>query len=197
MRTEPVVTPADWVAGPRQGEWTYDAYAALPNDEQRYEIIEGLLLLVMSAHSPQHQRVVGRVSRYLSTYVEHTGLGEVFIGPLDIELTPTTVVQPDIIVLLKTSSTETTSTHIKGAPDLIIEVSSPSTVGHDRSRKRQAYARAGAREYWFVDPLAHTIEILLLKGETYTSLGVFSGGLTLPSLIVPALKEVAAEKFFQ
>ena len=191
-----VITPADWVLGPKQGEWTYDAYAALPDDGQRYEIIDGVLLLMMFAQSPQHQRVVGRISRYLSTYVENADSGEVFIGPLDVELFPKTVVQPDILVILKTGAAKITPTHIKGVPDLAVEVSSPSTVGHDRSTKQKAYERAGVREYWFVDPLAHTIEILVLKGKKYTSLGVFSGELTLPSLVVPELEEVAAEKFF-
>lgn len=191
-----VVTPADWVSGPKQGEWTYDSYAALPDDGQRYEIIDGVLLLMMFAHSPQHQRIVGRISRYLSTYVDNTSLGEVFIGPLDVELFPKTVVQPDILIILKTGSAKITSTHIKGVPDLTVEVSSPGTVGHDRSVKQKAYERAGVREYWFVDPLAHTIEILVLKGKTYSSLGVFSGEQTLPSLVVPALEEVPAEKFF-
>ncbi len=191
-----VVTPADWVLGSTQGEWTYDAYAALPDDGQRYEIIDGVLLLTMSAHSPQHQRIVGRISRYLSACVENVDLGKVFIGPLDVELAPKTVVQPDILVILRTGPAKITSTYIKGTPDLAIEVSSPGTVGHDRSTKQKAYERAGVREYWFVDPLAHTIEILVLKEKTYTSLGVFSGELTLPSLVVPALEEVPAENFF-
>ena len=191
-----VVTPADWISGPRQGEWTYDAYAALPDDGQRYEIIDGVLLLTPSTHSPQHQRGVGHVARCLSNYVENAHTGEVFIGPLDVELASNTVVQPDILTILNTSSTKITSTHIQGVPDLVVEVSSPGTVGHDRSTKQKAYERAGVREYWFVDPLAHTIEILVLQGKTYTSLGVFSGELTLPSLVVPALEEVPAEKFF-
>ena len=191
-----VVTPADWVSGPKQGEWTYDAYAALPDDGQRYEIIDGVLFTTTFSPSPQHQRTVGRVSRSLSMYVEDTNSGEVFIGPLDVEFSPKTVVQPDIFVILKAGTAKVTATHIKGVPNLAVEVSSPSTVGHDRSTKQKAYERAGVREYWFVDPLAHTIEILVLKGKTYTSLGVFSGELTLPSLVVPALEEVPAEKFF-
>ncbi len=192
-----VVTPADWVAGPRQGEWTYDAYAALPDDGQRYEIIDGVLLYMAPAPTPQHQRIGFRIAKRLSKYVEETDQGEVFIAPLDVENAPKTIVQPDVFILLKANTAKILAKRIQGVPDLVIEVSSPSTVGHDRSTKQQAYAHAGVREYWFVDPLAHTIEILLLKGTAYTSLGVFSGELTLPSLIVPALKEVSAEKFFE
>lgn len=191
-----VVTSADWVSGPKQGEWTYDAYAALPDDGQRYEIIDGVLLLMTPAPTPPHQQVTGRIYRYFATYIEDAGLGRVFFAPLDVELAPKTVVQPDVFILLKTGSARVTAKRIQGVPDLAVEVSSPGTVGHDRSTKQKAYERAGVREYWFVDPLAHTIEILVLKGKTYTSLGVFSGELTLSSLVVPALEEVPAEKFF-
>ena len=191
-----VVTPADWVSGPRQGEWTYDAYAALPDDGQRYEIIDGVLFYMAPAPTPQHQRVGFRIAKRLSKYIEETDQGEVFIAPLDVELAPKIVVQPDVFILLKANSAKIMAKRIQGVPDLVVEVSSPGTVGHDRSAKQKAYERAGVHEYWFVDPLAHTIEILVLKEKTYTSLGVFSGELTLPSLVVPALEEVPAEKFF-
>ncbi len=191
-----VVTQADWVAGPGQGEWTYNSYAALPDDGQRYEIIDGVLFLITPTPSPQHQRVGFRIAKRLSVYIEDTNLGEVFIAPVDVELVPKTIVQPDVFILLKTSTAEITAKRIKGVPDLAVEVSSPGTVGHDRSGKQKAYEHAGVREYWFVDPLAHTIEILILKGKAYTSLGVFSEEQTLPSLVVPALEEVPAEKFF-
>ena len=191
-----VVTPADWVFGLKQGEWTYDAYAALPDDGQRYEIIDGVLLLMAPVPTPQHQRIGFRISKRLSKYVEETDQGEVFIAPLDVELAPKTVVQPDVFILLKGNSAKIMVKRIQGVPDLVVEVSSPGTVGHDRSAKQKAYERAGVREYWFVDPLAQTIEILILKGKTYNSLGVFSDELTLPSLVVPALEEVSAKKFF-
>jgi len=192
-----VVTQADWVSGPEQGAWTYDSYAALPDDEQRYEIIDGVLFTMPPpAPTPQHQRVGFRIAKRLSPYVDDADLGEVFISPLDVELAPKTVVQPDVFILLKANPAKITEKRIQGVPDLVVEVSSPGTVGHDRSVKQQAYERAGVREYWFVDPLAYTIEILILEGKAYKSLGVYSGEQTLPSLVVPALEDVAAEKLF-
>ncbi len=191
-----VVTQADWVVGSKQGEWTYDTYATLPDDGQRYEIIDGVLLLMPPAPTPPHQRVIGRIYRYFAAQIEDADSGSVFFAPLDVELVPKTVVQPDVFILLKTGSAKITDKRIQGVPDLAVEVSSPGTVGHDRSVKQKAYASAGVREYWFVDPLAHTIEILVLKGKLYTSLGVFSGEQMLPSVVVPALEEVSAEKFF-
>lgn len=191
-----VVTPADWVPGPKQGDWTYDHYAALPDDGQRYEIVDGVLFLMTAAPNTWHQKVAGRIFRYLSTYVEDTALGQVFIAPVDVKLTPKTVVQPDVVVVLKAGFEKITFSYIEGAPDLVVEVSSPKTVGHDRAEKQFAYARAGVSEYWFVDPLAHTVEVLVLEGKAYKSLGVFSEENTLLSLAVPSIEEVSVAKFF-
>ncbi len=191
-----VVTPADWVPGPKQGNWTYDHYAALPDDGQRYEIVDGVLFLMTAAPNILHQKAVFGIASYLRTYVKDTDLGEVFIAPIDVKLTAETVVQPDVVVVLKAGFEKITFSCIEGTPDLVVEVSSPRTVGHDRTEKQFAYARAGVSEYWFVDPLAHTVEVLVVEGKAYKSLGVFSEENTLPSLIVPTIEEVSVAKFF-
>src|SRR5437660_6507701 len=142
---EMAVTPADWVAGPQQGHWTYNHYAALPEDGQHYEIVEGVLYMT-PAPSIIHQRAVQKLFKRLSSYVEDADLGEVFIAPVDVELAPNAVVQPDIIVVLKANLEKITPTRIIGSPDLVVEVSSPRTVGYDRRIKQDAYARASIQE---------------------------------------------------
>jgi len=189
------VTPADWVAGPQQGHWTYNHYAALPEDGQHYEIVEGVLYMT-PAPSIIHQRAVQKLFKRLSSYVEDADLGEVFIAPVDVELAPNAVVQPDIIVVLKANLEKITPTRIIGSPDLVVEVSSPRTVGYDRRIKQDAYARASIQEYWIADPAAQTVEVLQLEGGEYYSLGVFSGPMPLSSRIVPTIKEVQTEQFF-
>src|SRR6266849_1734641 len=92
-----VVIPADWVPGPPQGSWTYDDYAALPEDGRRYEIVNGVLVMA-PAPDPDHQEIVGEIFAYLRTYVKLAGLGRVFMAPIDVELGPKNVVQPDLIV---------------------------------------------------------------------------------------------------
>lgn len=87
-------------------------------------------------------------------------------------------------------------TRIIGAPDLVIEVSSPGTVDYDRHAKQDAYARAGIQEYWIADPATQTVEVLVLEGGKYYSLGVFSGSMSLSSKVVPTIAEVQAEQFF-
>jgi Uma2 family endonuclease len=195
MEKQTVVTPANWVPGPKQGNWTYQHYVALPDDGQRYEIIDGVLLMTPAPGIP-HQKAAQRIFRYLATLVEDAGLGQVFIAPVDVELSPTFLVQPDVIVILSAEVQKVTTNRIIGAPSLVVEVSSPSTIGYDRREKQDAYARAGIPEYWIVHPGERTIEVLTLEGKEYSSLGIFSGQATLLSKIVPTICEVAAEKIF-
>ena len=81
------------------------------------------------------------------------------------------------------------------APDMVVEVASPSTAAIDRLSKYDVYAHAGVPEYWIVKPDARTVEVLVLDGETYRSLGIFEGQAILPSQVVPALP-VHVEQFF-
>jgi Uma2 family endonuclease len=189
-----MVTPADHVPGPQQGRWTYNDYAALPDDGHRYEIVDGVLYMSPSPNEP-HQTTTGRLFRSLSTYIEDAGLGRVYFGPLDIELERGTIVQPDVFIILNTHRERITFSRIVGAPDLAIEVSSPGTVGFDRYQKRMAYARAGVPEYWIADPWSRTIEVLSLEAGSYRSLGVFEGKAVLPTKIVPDFL-VHVEQFF-
>ncbi len=191
-----VVTPADWVPGPKQGDWTYSHYAALPDDGQRYEIIHGVLFLMTPAPNIWHQKVAARIFRRLAGDIEDTDLGQVFMAPVDVQLSPKVVVQPDVLVVLNAGADKIVPSRIIGAPDLVVEVSSPGTVGHDRRAKQDAYEQAGVREYWVVDPMAHTIEVLVLEGGTYKSLGIFSEEQTIPSNVVPTMGEVSVAKFF-
>jgi Uma2 family endonuclease len=190
---QPMVIPADEVPGPRQGDWTYRDYAAL-DDGQHYEIVNGVLLMT-PAPSWSHQEVVLEVASYLRTYIRSAGLGGVFVAPIDVELTPKDVFQPDIVVLLKQSREKLREKHIVGAPDLVVEVASPGTRIIDRLNKHDAYARAGVPEYWIANPEAGSVEVFVLDSNTYHSVGIFRGQDSLPSHIVPGLS-VHVEQFF-
>jgi Uma2 family endonuclease len=189
-----MVMPADHMPGPEQGHWTYRDYAALPDDGHRYEIVDGVLYMAPSLNR-SHQTTAGRLFRNLSTYIEDAGLGRVYIAPFDVELDAKTVVQPDVMVILNANSNKITFSHIIGAPDLVVEVSSPGTVGYDREKKQRNYARPGVPEYWIADPWTRTVEVLSLVGGDYRSLGVFEGKAVLPSEVVPDFL-VHVEQFF-
>jgi len=191
--TMPMIIRAEGVPGPKQGAWTYNDYAAL-DDGKRYEIVNGVLFLIPTPWL-LHQRVVGEVFIYLFDHVTSADLGEVVIGPIDVELAPDVVLQPDIVVMLNTGPGKITDTHFIGAPDLVIEVSSPGTIGYERREKQDAYARGGVPEYWIVNPEAQTIELLVLEAGEYRSLGIFRGQAKLPSQVVPNLP-VRVEQLF-
>jgi Uma2 family endonuclease len=135
------------------------------------------------------------VLRRLADYVEQASLGEVFVAPLDVELAPDKVVQPDLLVVLRSGQAIVTESRIIGAPDLIVEVASPSTASYDRREKWNAYAAAGVVEYWIVDPSAQTIEVLVLEQGSYRSRNVFRGQAVLPSQVLPDLP-ILVDQFF-
>jgi len=190
----PVVIPANNVPGPKQGWWTYEDYAALPDDGKRYEIVDGVLYM-SPAPNIIHQRIVGRIFRYLSTYVEDAGLGLVLSAPTDVKLSPMDVFQPDVFIILNENREKIKEKYILGAPDLVVEVASPSTSGFDRREKQDVYAHAGVQEYWVVNPDAHTVEVLVLEAGKYVSLSIFRGKAILPSRVMPEFP-VAVEQFF-
>ncbi len=189
-----MVTPADWVPGPPQGSWTYEDYAALPDDGQRYEIVNGVLVMT-PAPTPEHQDIVGEIYVALRAYVKLAGLGRVFMGPIDVQLSPNNTFQPDLVVVLNAHLERVAEKKIIGAPDLMVEIASPSTAAYDRLTKYEQYARAGITEYWIVKPTRRTVEVLVLENGEYRSLGVFDEQATLPSRVIPGLP-VHVEQFF-
>jgi Uma2 family endonuclease len=189
-----VVTPADWVPGPPQDFWTYEDYAALPDDGHRYEIVNGVLVMA-PAPTPEHQDIVGEIYAYLRTYVKLAGFGRVFMGPIDVVLGPKNVFQPDVLVVLNAHLDRIQAKKMVGAPDLVVEVMSPGSGVMDRIAKYAVYARAGVTEYWIVKPDGQTIEVFVLEAGEYHSLGVFRGQEELPSRVVPGLS-VHVEQFF-
>lgn len=186
--------PADWVPGPLQGQWTYKEYAALPDDGNRYEVLHGVLYM---APSPDrwHQEASGAIFYHLYVAVHLAGLGKVYSGPFDVILDAKNTFQPDILVVLNEHLDRVTRKGVMGAPDLAVEIASPSTARIDLSEKLYAYASAGVPEYWVVHPDSRTVEVLALKQGAYISLGIYYGSAVLPSGVVPNWG-VKVEQFF-
>lgn len=190
----PMVRRADDVPGPPQGCWTYEDYAALPDDGRRYEVIDGVLYL-MPGPTRDHQTALSWLVFYLILHVQLPGLGRVFAAPFDLLLPDARPVQPDVMIVLNHKLHFITDRGIEGPPDVVVEIASPGTRTHDRSTKLAAYARAGVPEYWLAEPADQTIEVLVLEAGAYRSLGVFTGAATLPSRVVSELP-VRIEQFF-
>jgi len=188
------VTPADWVPGPRQGDWTYEAYAALTDDGKCYEIVQGVLVMSPAPSLP-HQDVVDEIFAYLREQIKLKRLGRVFTAPVDVVLSEQNVCQPDVVVVLRGHLTRAEEKRIVGIPDLAVEVISPGSKLYDRVNKHMIYEQAGVPEYWLVNVDNQTVELFVLEGSKYRSLGEFAGERALPSRIVPQLT-VPVARFF-
>jgi Uma2 family endonuclease len=145
---------------------TYDDYCELPNDRNRYEILDGELS-VTPAPATKHQTALGNLYRFLANYVVANQLGKLFIAPTDLILASTTVVQPDLIFISTDRLHIITERAIEGAPTLVIEILSPTTHQTDRVTKAQLYARYQVPHYWLIDPDQQTLEAYELVINRY------------------------------
>ncbi len=129
---------------------TYDEYLHFPDDGRRHEIIDGEHY-VSPSPSTDHQNVSRHIQFALYQLLEEHGRAQVFNAPIDVELSPTDVVQPDLAVVLAEHSDRVLRSRLRGAPDLVVEIASPSTATRDRTLKLALYARYRVPEYWIVD----------------------------------------------
>ena len=111
-------------------------------------------------------------------------LGRVYFAPADVVLSDTNVVQPDLLFVSREREHIITRPNIQGAPDLAVEIGSPSTDERDRTVKRKLYAEHGVKEYWLVDPDAMTVTVLLHGERDFEEAGVYRKGETLTSPIL-------------
>lgn len=146
---------------------TYKEYEALPADGRRYEIHEGEVS-VTPAPSPQHQMIIANLFRIIDTHVRAKGIGEVLFAPLDVILSDTSIVQPDIIYLDPSRLGAISHRGVEGPPTLAIEVLSPTTTLIDRSTKHQLYARHAVPFFWLVDPEGRTVDAFVLGPQGYS-----------------------------
>jgi Uma2 family endonuclease len=149
--------------------FTYGDYLTWDDDE-RWELIDGVPFNMSPAPKPRHQLILGGLYRQFANWL----LGKpcrVFLAPFDVRLPDAgesddlveTVVQPDLSVICDKKKLDDAG--CRGAPDLIVEILSPSTASKDLKIKFERYERAGAREYWVVDPEGKTVQIFTLGAD--------------------------------
>jgi Uma2 family endonuclease len=142
---------------------TYDDLLAMPDDGQRHEILHGELIVTASPTPPNV--VVGtRIATRLAMFVETHDLGTFFGSEVDVRLSPYDIVAPDLCFVSLERDEIVTEQLIDGAPDLVIEVLSPSTRRYDLVSKLALYATGGVQEYWIVDPATSSIRVLAFEG---------------------------------
>ncbi|MCL2221515.1 MAG: Uma2 family endonuclease [Oscillospiraceae bacterium] len=155
----------------KDGYYTYEDYYSWELEEgERWELIDGKAYK-MSAPSRVHQEVLGEIFRQLANFLKGKKC-KVYIAPVDVRLNhdtlDDTVVQPDVLVVCDENKLSDIRS-VKGAPDLAVEVLSPSNPNHDRVLKFNKYREAGVREFWIVDPTAKTVAVNILTGGYYTT----------------------------
>jgi Uma2 family endonuclease len=145
---------------------TYDDLAALPDDGKRYELINGELF-ELTGPTTKHQRSTVRLSSGLDQFVTPRKLGEVFVAPYDVYLSPHNTVQPDISYVSRDRRNIVRYDKIEGVPNLLMEVLSPSNRRRDIVTKAVLYATFGVPEYWLVDPEEDSILVQTWRDGVY------------------------------
>lgn len=130
---------------------TYEDYARLPADGRRYQVLDGELY-VTPAPTTFHQKVSFRLGLEVGLHVESRELGLVLQAPVDVLLGRHGIVQPDLLFVAKSRLAIVEDALVRGAPDLVIEILSPSTRELDRLKKARVYQDHGVAGYWIVDP---------------------------------------------
>ena len=155
----------------QEKHYTYADYLQWP-DETRYELIDGEAFLMSPAPLVEHQEIAGEVFRQLANQLDGQPCRP-YIALVDVRLPRTdeadaaidTVVQPDVLVVCDPGKVDRRG--VRGAPDWLLEVLSPSTAAHDQIAKRRTYERAGVREYWLVHPGDRTLTVYVLDNGQY------------------------------
>ena len=146
--------------------YTYEDYAKLP-EGVRYQLIGGQLIMT-PAPLIYHQEISKRLEYLLYEYGElRQKLGRVYYAPVDVYLEDVEAYQPDIIFISNTRIDIIKKEKIEGAPDIIIEILSPSTAYYDLVYKKEVYARHRVKEYWIVDPIGKWIESQCIFAKLY------------------------------
>jgi Uma2 family endonuclease len=180
---------------PRQGEWTYADWLGFPNDGWKYEIINGVLYM-----SPPpfilHQLISVRLSSFLHKHVDQHKLGVVLTAPYGVRLPGQAVpVEPDILFVKRERLAIVGERYVEGAPDLIVEILSPSNAAYDTETKLKLYEQAGVAEYWVVNTWEKHIIVYHLRGSAYHQDGLFKPDVQLTSKQVTGFALVVSTLF--
>jgi Uma2 family endonuclease len=154
---------------PRSRPLTYDDLQQLPDDGHRYELVDGTLIVTPAPKVP-HQLVVGNLHLALRAACPPDLV--VLLAPTDVVLSPTTVLEPDLLVARRSDLTER---NVPAPPVLAVEVLSPSTRRIDLGTKRLAFEAFGVPSYWVIDPDTPSLTVFELEGGTYREVALVEG----------------------
>ena len=138
---------------------TYDDFVLFPDDGKRHELIGGEHYVTPSPNI-RHQQISADILGLIWMYLEAHPIGRIFHAPLDVVFSEFDVVEPDLLYVSNERAAEVvTPQHIRGTPNIVIEIASPGTRKRDEKIKRRLYERAGVSEYWIVDPETDVVRL--------------------------------------
>jgi Uma2 family endonuclease len=163
--------------------WTYDELQRLPDDGNRYEIIDGELY-VSPSPKRSHQEVLGMLHHLLMSHLDVNPVGKCYMAPFDVIFGELTVVEPDLLFVSNERLAISTEGGLTAAPDLVVEVLSDSTWRRDVGVKFRLYESRGVREYWIVDPDERRVEIHALEsGALVKKVDAKTGDVASPAVL--------------
>ena len=162
------MTGSDAVPPGRSGlKLTYDDFLLFPDDGKRHELIDGEHYVTASPNM-KHQQVLLNLTLLIGNRLAAHPIGRMFFAPFDVLFSRFDVVEPDLLYLSNARLVDVaTPQHIRGAPELVVEIASPSTRSRDETIKRRLYERFGVSEYWLVDPDIDIVRIYRRDGNGF------------------------------
>ena len=178
---------------------TYDDFVQFPDDGLRHELIDGEHYVTPSPNT-KHQSVSINLTVLIGSWLERNPIGRLFHAPFDVVFSKYDVVEPDLLYLSNARAADAlTPLHVRGVPELVIEIGSPGTRKRDETIKRRLYERSGVTEYWVVDPQIDTIRVYRRQGDGFARVVELSAEsndvLTtplLPGLAIPLVRALKA-----
>jgi Uma2 family endonuclease len=146
---------------------TYDDFVHFPDDGKRHELIDGEHYVTPSPNT-KHQRIVVELLWLIRSYLESHPIGQVFAAPFDVVFSDIDVVEPDLLyVSNERAAVVITPAHVRGTPELVVEIASKGTRKRDETIKRRLYERSGVQEYWVVDPEVDVVRVYRREGSSF------------------------------
>jgi Uma2 family endonuclease len=173
---------------------TVKEFYELPEGPPYFQLIDGDLYMSPSPRR-YHQQISMFLSGVLFPFIEEHRLGELYAAPSDVTLANDVILNPDLYFVSRERAHILTDKGANGAPDLVIEILSPSTAKLDVGRKREIYAESGVREMWVIAPETRTVEVHRFAENREQPVAILSIGETLASPVLPGLALPIADVF--
>ena len=150
---------------PSARHWTWEDLQRF-DETERYEIYDGKLIPMSPSPSFYHQELSIKLAVLISSFLQQNPIGRLAAAPMDVIFSKDNLVQPDLLFIANENA-GIIKGRVFGAPDLAVEILSPSSIQRDRYQKLEQYARFGVKEYWIIDPASRSIDVLTLRDGRY------------------------------